>query len=170
MRVGAVDREQIDARRHATAQGLDALGEQAGHFRDHVGFGEHDGGRDGADPASVRARLHEREVTLEPARVEVIVEAHHQQRGVDVGDDRVAPAVGIAPVDVSARRHACMNPDLAVRIGRGQQPVTDGEHRALGGECAGQAWQHACGQLVGAVVQAHGIAVHFGQAQQFERW
>ena len=88
-------------------------------------------------------RMHRREVALEPARVEVVVKVHHEQRRVDVADHRVAAAVGVAPADAVDGRHASMNPNLAVRVGRGQHSVADGEHRARFCERVGRARQHA---------------------------
>ena len=56
-----------------------------------------------------------------------------------------------------------------IQVFFGGHPVADGEHCARLGERAGQARRHARSEFVGAVVQAHGVPVHFGQAQQFER-
>ena len=61
-----------------------------------------------------------------------------------------------------------------MRVGRGQHPIAHGERGVLIAEYAYQSWQHLSGVLGLAVVQAHAVSVHFGQAQQLpgvdRRW
>ena len=158
-RVGGVDREQVDVCRHAPPQRRDARFEQAVGAGDHVGLGQH-------DHRQHLASLHERQVTLEPARVEVVVKAHHEQRGVDVADDRVAPAVGVAPHDARERWYARLDPELGVHVALGQHPVADRQRAVFISEGPYQPGQRTRAVFAPSVVHAHGFAVHFGEPHQ----
>ena len=66
-----------------------------------------------ARPRRDAAGVDERQIALEAAQVEVVVEAHDEQRRVDVADDRMAAAVAVAAGDVRRRRHALVHPGVA---------------------------------------------------------
>ncbi len=88
--VGRVDDDRLDLRRDASAHALDPRVAQLRIGGGDVGFRQHHRRR---DPACAG----EREIALEAAQVEVVVEAHDQQGVVDVADQRVPAAVAVAP-------------------------------------------------------------------------
>ena len=57
--------------------------------------------------------MDQRQIALEPARIEVVVQPHHQKRGVDIAHDRVPASVAITAGDVRQRRHAFVHPGFA---------------------------------------------------------
>lgn len=122
-RVGGIDDDDLDARRHALSQRLDALVAPRRISSGDVGLRQH---HDRRHAAGVR----EREIALQAAQVEVVVEAHDEQRAVDVADDGVAAAVAVAAGDVGRRRHALVDAPLAVGVGSDEHPVAAGQHRA----------------------------------------
>ena len=97
--------------------------------------------------------MDEREVALEPAQVEVVVEAHDDERAVDVADDREAATVAVAADDGRRRRDAFVDPAVGACAGVGQHPVADGERDAGLGQLAPQARPHTCRARGRAVVQ-----------------
>ena len=103
-RVGGVDDERRRPRpASAGATTREALVEQRRVGGGDVGLGQHDHRRHAAG-------VGQRQVALEAAQVEVVVEAHHEQGRVDVADDRMAAAVAVAAGDVRRRRHARVHP------------------------------------------------------------
>jgi hypothetical protein len=112
--------------------------------------------------------VHQRQVALEPAQVEVVVQAHHEQGPVDVADDRMAAAVAVAAGDVRKRRHAPLHPARARGVARGEHPVADGEHRAVFEQLAREPRHLARRALAHTVVKLHGLAVHRADPQQVE--
>ena len=157
-----IDGDHIERGRDALAQLSQSRLEQLGPRRGDVCLGQH-------DHRQHAAALHQREVALEAARVEVVIQAHDQQRGVDVADDRVAAAVGIAPRDVGERWQLRVDPPLAMRISACEHPVADGERTVALCKLAHDARQCARRALGMAIVQAHGFAVHFGEPHQLNR-
>jgi hypothetical protein len=136
----------------------EALFEPARHLRHDVGLGQH-------DDRLHAAGLHEREIALDAARVEVVVEAHHEQRGVDVADDRVAASVGIARamwVCGGTRVRTQQSPWRST-LATTQSPTAIRcpalRSRARNGSAGGPS--HA-----GAVVQMDGLAVDLDQPHQ----
>ena len=75
-----------------------------------VGLGQHDDRRDAAGQR-------ERQVALESAQVEVVVEPHDDERAIDVADDRMPAAVAVATGDVRGRLDAHVDPEVAGGVG-----------------------------------------------------
>ena len=138
-----------------------ALVAQRRFGRGDVGLGQDDDRRDAAG-------VDQRQVALEPAQVEVVVEAHDEQGPVDVADHRMAAAVAVAAGDVRERRHAQLHPARARGVARGEHPVADGEHRAAFEQLAGEPRHLAGRAFAAAVVQLHRLAVHGADPQQVE--
>jgi hypothetical protein len=65
--------------------------------------------------------MHQRQVAFDAAQIKVVVQAHHQQRGVDVAGQRLARAIAGAAnqagYGIEARRNQA--------AGVGQHPVAD---------------------------------------------
>ena len=63
---------------------------------------------------TIAVAVDERQIALEPPRIEVVIEAHQQQRGIDVADDGMDAPVAVAPRDMRRRRHARLDPRFSV--------------------------------------------------------
>ncbi len=140
----------------AQAQGLES---RLDFGRAQVGLGQDDHRRDAA-------ALYQREVTLQATRAEVRVQAHHQQRGIDVAGKHLWHAVHVAARELGLRRNARVRPPVTVTIALGQQPVTDGQRVAVVDEAALQSRQHTQREFGHTVVHAQRLAVNLGHAQR----
>lgn len=117
--------------------------------------------------------MDERQVAFEPPQVEVVVQPHHQQRGVDVARDDGAghflAAVVQAPGQLRQRRQPLMDEGVAAgRAGHGQHPVAGGDLVAGGGQFVPQRGQHPGTVFSHAVVERDRVAVHLADAQQLQ--
>ena len=109
--------------------------------------------------------MDQRKVALEPPRVEVPVQPHHQQRDVDVAGERCRrPWSSRRTRRDSGGTRACSHG--AVRVPSGERPVADGERPVVARELAGEARQDARRVIGVSVVDAHALAVHFGHADE----
>ena len=160
-RIGAVDDDDLDAGRQACAQLRHVRVAPARVGGGDVGLAQHDHRRDAA-------RQHERQVALESAQVEVVVEPHDDKRAVDVADDRMSAAVAVAAGDVRGRLDAHADPEVARGVGADPDPVADRD-RVAAVVAAQQARQDAGRARRAAVVHLHGRAVDGGDAHQRER-
>ena len=157
----AVDCQHGDVCRHQRLRLVLARG--ALLFAHEVGLGQH---HHRADARQAR----EGNVALEPARVEIVVQTHHDQHRVDVGHDHhardlVASVVGAAR-DLVERRHASAHPPFGVCVALGQHPVADGDRISVGAEFGMQRRQQACTNDEAAVVQHHAVALDLDHAHQ----
>ncbi len=157
-----MDDDQLGVVRKAPLQGVDVALAHLGPRIEQVGLREHHERRDAAG-------MDQRQIALEPAQVEVVVEPHDDQGPVDVADHRMPAAVSVASNDVRAGRHARVDPAAAVLVLRRQNPVADGERGPALQKRADEA-RPGPGRVVGqAVMKLHRLAVHGGDAFQMER-
>ncbi|MNN33972.1 hypothetical protein D3C81_1477530 [compost metagenome] len=85
---------RIDGKqRHVGRQTVLELRQLARHVVGHVGLAQHDHGRH-------LRRQHDGQIALEAARIEILVQSHHQQRRIDIAGKQLAPAVIAAPRDL----------------------------------------------------------------------
>ena len=108
----------------------------------------------------------ERQVALQPARVEVVVQSHHQQRDVDVADDRMPATVPVDARQVIGGLHPRHHPATAVRIVLTQHPVADRQRGAVVGQAARQTRLGPRDDLAVRVVQRQRLPVDLGDARE----
>ena len=85
---------RIDGKQgHVLRQTVFQLRQLAAHVVGHVSLAQHHHGAD-------LGRQHDGKVAFQAARVEVLVQPHHQQGRVDIAGKYLAPAVIAAPRDL----------------------------------------------------------------------
>jgi hypothetical protein len=139
----------VEPRRHAVAQ---------------VGLGQHDERRHSGHAG-------ERDEALEPAKVEVVLQAHHQPGGVVGVSDDDHPFHLVSPVvqparELVDRRQAFDDPPLAESVARREHSVADRERFGLAVELLAQGRQGAGDARRVAVVRQQVLAVHLEQTGQ----
>ena len=159
LRRARVERQQRRARAERVTRLVDPPLQRRAVQR--VGLGQHQHRRH-------RRQMGQRQIALEAARIEVAIQPHHQECGVDIGHQHLAlgsaTAVVGAACDLRQWRHALDHAPAARRWLISQHPVADRE-RVVGKrlhERRRQRSQH----LMLAVVQAHRVAAHFDHAHR----
>jgi hypothetical protein len=105
-------------------------------------------------------------MSFEPAQIEVGVEPHHEQRRVDIGDDRLAQTGRVAARNLIDRRKPLADPQGSMFIGGCEHPVAGAERILAGVEVALRPRQRARRFGCRAVGQHHGFAMHFEHSHQ----
>ena len=107
---------------------------------------------------------HQRQVTLEAAQVEISIEAHDEQRSVDVAHQALTRAVGGASDQMVERRHAGRHPHLTAVVVIGEHPVTNRKVLVDFGEFTCQGGPDLRTVFIGTVVQQSACPMHFEDA------